>query len=365
MNRSAHSRVRETGIAATATGDDNQKTRNIRVIVYGVGAMGSILTRLLLDKGAEIVGAIGRSREKIGRDLGDVAGLGRRIGVNVESDPQRALSAGADIAVVSMSSYLSAMRDHFAVCLKNGVNVVTIEEETVYPWTTAPDLAAELDALARANGVTLAASGAQDVFWLHLVGTLLGASHRIDTVNGHCSWNVDDYGPEVASHVRVGDTKEAFELHIADYGWPEFVARQTLEALISQLGLTVAGMSSQVAPVVADRPTFCLSLDRTIPPGHLLGTVESTEIRTAEGPLFRFAMAGRVYREDESDMNEWHVRGEPELHLRNDHISYRFTTCSSVINRIPDVIRAEPGLVSLDRLGTPSYKHGVLGCHLP
>ena len=103
-----------------------------RVIVYGVGAMGSIITRLLLDKGAQIVGAVANSPGKIGRDLGDVAGLGQAIGVTVEASPRRALEEGADIAVVCVSSYLKAMRDHFAVCLEHGVNVVTAEEETVY-----------------------------------------------------------------------------------------------------------------------------------------------------------------------------------------------------------------------------------------
>ncbi len=55
--------------------------RPVRAIVYGVGAMGSIMARLMLDKGVEIVGAVGRSPEKVGRDLGEVAGLGRPTGV--------------------------------------------------------------------------------------------------------------------------------------------------------------------------------------------------------------------------------------------------------------------------------------------
>jgi 4-hydroxy-tetrahydrodipicolinate reductase len=339
--------------------------RDLRAVVYGVGAMGSILTRLLLDKGVKIVGAVGRSPEKVGRDLGDVAGLGWKIGVAVDSDPHRALADGADIAVVCVSSYLSNMRDHFAVCLEHGVNVITIEEETVFPWNTAPDLAAELDALAKTNGVTLAASGAQDVFWLHLVGTLLGASHKVEAVEGRCLWNVDDYGPEVAAHVHVGDTPEAFERHIAEYGWPDFVARATLEALVSELKLSVKALSSHVTPVLAAEPTLCQSQGRAVPPGHMLGIVDSTEIQTVEGLRFKFSMEGRVYREGEADMNEWHVRGEPDLHLRNEHVSYRFTTCSSVVNRIPDVIRAEPGLVTLNRLGTPTYKHGALSRCLP
>ena len=322
--------------------------------------MGAIMTRLLVEKGVEIVGAIGRSPGKVGRDLGEVAGLDRHIGVTVEDDPRRALNAGADIAVVCVGSYLSAMRDHFAICLEHGVNVITIEEETVHPWTTSPDLAAELDAIARANGATLAASGAQDVFWLHLVSVLLGASHRVDRVEGRCTWNVDDYGPEVAAHVRVGDTREAFERFLAEQGWPEFVARQTLEALVAKLSLTVLDITSTVTPVVADEAVKSHSLGRWVPAGCLLGTVDTTEIRTAEGPTFRFAMEGRVYRDGEADINVWDITGEPDLQLRNDGVSYRFTTCTSVINRIPDVIAAEPGLVSLDRIRAPSYKHGDL-----
>lgn len=338
---------------------------DLRAIIYGVGEMGSIIARLLLDRGVSIVGAVGRSPHKVGRDLGEVAGLGRNVGVTVEADPRRALAQGPDIAVVCVSSYLSTMRDHFAVCLEHGVNVITIEEETVFPWNTDPVRAAELDAIAKANGVTLAASGAQDVFWVHLVGTLLGASHVVEAVEGKCTWNVDDYGPEVAAHVHVGDTPEAFERHIGRHGWPDFVARATLEAIISELLLSVESVTSRVTPVVADAATFCECLNVEIPRGHMLGIVDSTEIQTEEGPRFRLSMEGRLYRQGETDLNEWQVTGEPNLHLRNDRVPTRFITCSSVVNRIPDVVRASPGLVSLERLGKPTYKHGPIDRYLP
>jgi 2,4-diaminopentanoate dehydrogenase len=338
--------------------------RPVRAIVYGVGAMGAIMARLMLDKGVEIVGAVGRSPEKVGRDLGEVAGLGRPTGVTVEDDARRALEASVDIAVVSVTSYLSTMFDHFRLCLEHGANVVTIEEETVYPWRTAPELARELDAIAKANGVTLAASGAQDVFWLHLVGTLLGAAHRVERVTGHCRWNADDYGPEVAAHVHVGERAEDFDRHVSEHGWPDFVARATLEALVSELELTPAEMSSSVTPVIARTSTPSRSLGRTVEPGELLGVQDSTTVETDEGPQFTFSMEGRVYEPGETDVNEWLVRGEPDLHLRNDDVPTRLITCTSVVNRIPDVILAEPGLVTLDRLGKPRYKHFPLGRYL-
>ncbi|WP_372579079.1 NAD(P)H-dependent amine dehydrogenase family protein [Ruegeria hyattellae] len=328
-----------------------------RVIVYGVGAMGAIITRLLFEKGVEIVGSIGRSPTKVGRDLGDVAGLGKTLGVEVENDPDRVLSRGADVAVVCVSSYLDAMHDHFARCLKHGVNVVTIEEETVFPWTTAPEHARSLDALAKENGVTLAASGAQDVFWLNLVTTLLGASHRVDKVVGHCTWNVDDYGPEVANHLHIGHAKDEFDRFVATSGWPEFVARQTLEALVSRLDLSVKSISSDVTPIARSEAIYCGSLGVEIPPGSMTGTVDRTVVTTREGPQFEFTMEGRVYRDGETDSNHWQVFGEPNLQLSNSEASYRFTTCSTLVNRIPDVIGAAPGLCSLDKMCTPSYKH--------
>jgi 4-hydroxy-tetrahydrodipicolinate reductase len=328
-----------------------------RVVVYGVGAMGALVTRLLVEKGAEIIGAVGRSPDKVGRDLGDVAGLGVDLGVPIESDANRVLSRGADVAVVCVGSYLSAMHRHFETCLENGANVVTIEEETVFPWTTAPDHARALDELAKSHGVTIAASGAQDVFWLNLVSTLLGASHKVDRVIGHCRWNVDDYGPEVASHLFIGQPKADFDQYVASSSWPEFVARQTLEALVARLGLSVKTIASDVTAITFDEPIQSRSLKTEIPAGHMAGTIDRTLVSTQEGPQFEFAMEGRVYSEGETDKNSWQVKGEPDLVLNCQNANYRFTTCSTLVNRIPDVIAAAPGLCSLDRLTPTSYRH--------
>ena len=66
-------------------------------------------------------------------------------GVTVVNEAKSILEDGsADIAVVAVGSYLNVMDEHFKLCLEHGVNVITIEEESFYPWRTAPALAAEL-----------------------------------------------------------------------------------------------------------------------------------------------------------------------------------------------------------------------------
>ena len=182
--------------------------RRIKAIVYGVGAMNSIATRMMLEKGVDIVGALARSPEKVGRDLGEVAGLGFQTGVLVEDDPERVLATRqADIAVIAVASYMADMYEHLRRCAEHGVNAVTIAEEALYPWNTAPMAAAELDRLARRNGVTITGTGHQDVYWVNLVSMVLGTAHRIDSVTGRASWNVDDFGPEVAKDQRVDTTR--------------------------------------------------------------------------------------------------------------------------------------------------------------
>ena len=162
--------------------------RRIRAVVYGVGAMNSIATRLMLDKGVDIVGALARSPEKVGRDLGEVAGLASATGVIVEDDPERVLSSRqADIAVIAVASYMSDMYEHLRVCAANGVNAVTISEEALYPWNTSPMAAAELDRLAKEKGVTLTGTGHQDIYWVDLVSLVMATAHRIESVTGRAS----------------------------------------------------------------------------------------------------------------------------------------------------------------------------------
>jgi len=109
--------------------------RRIKAVVYGVGAMNSIATRMMIEKGVDIVGALARSPDKVGKDLGDVAGLGYQTGVIVEDDPDRVLSTReADIAVIAVASYMSDMYEHLRRCAEHGVNAVTISEEALYPW---------------------------------------------------------------------------------------------------------------------------------------------------------------------------------------------------------------------------------------
>lgn len=339
--------------------------RRIKAVVYGVGAMNSVATRMMLEKGVDIVGALARSPEKVGHDLGEVAGLGYQTGVLIDDDPDRVLSTRqADIAVIAVSSYMSDMYEHLHRCAKHGVNAVTISEEALYPWNTSPTQTAELDRLARANGVTLTGTGHQDVYWVNIVSMLLGTSHRIDTVAGRASWNVDDYGPEVVKDQQVDTTPEHFDDWLAHADRPPSFGRNTLGALGAALGLSANEVTTTTRPEIAARAMECRELGITVQPGRVIGFTDVDTVVTNEGITLVFEMTGRLYGEGEADINDWTVTGEPELRLINPAVPTGVTTVTQLVNRIPDVINAPPGFITIEKLPALRYRAFPLGMYL-
>lgn len=327
--------------------------------------MNSIATRFMLEKGVDIVGALARSPEKVGRDLGEVAGLGFQTGVVVEDDPDRVLSSRqADIAVIAVASYMSDMYEHLRRCAEHGVNAVTIAEEALYPWSTSPMQAAELDRLARRAGVTITGTGHQDTYWVNLVSLMLATANRVEAVTGRASWNVDDYGPEVAKDQRVDTTVEDFNRWLAEAERPPSFGRNTLGALVEDLGLTAVAVERATRPDVARCPVPARSLGITVEAGRVIGFTDVDTVRTREGITLSFEMTGRLYLEGETDINDWTVTGEPDLRLSNPGVPTQTTTCAQLVNRIPDVINAPPGLITIEKLPRLRYRAHPLGLYL-
>jgi len=223
-------------------------------------------------------------------------------------------------------------------------------------WLTSPAETAALDALAREQGVTITATGHQDGYWVSLIGAFMGTAHRIDEVRGQASWNVDDFGPELARDQQGGATVEEFDSWNASGAErPPTFGRTSLHALARLAGLTIAESSTTTRPAIAEAPLRCTALETTVEPGGVIGFTDIDTVTTAEGVTLALEMTGKVYAPGESDHNTWTITGEPTLTLVNDTLPTHLTTCSTLVNRIPDVIAAEPGYRTLDQL--PMLRH--------
>ncbi len=111
-----------------------------RVLVWGLGAMGSgIAKNVLRKKELQLVGAIERDPSKIDRDLGEVLGL-ERSGRRVYSEPEKAiLETRPDIVLIATNSFVNEVMPKIELAAKNNVNVLTIAEEMAYPYESNPE----------------------------------------------------------------------------------------------------------------------------------------------------------------------------------------------------------------------------------
>jgi len=338
--------------------------RRIKAIVCGVGEMGRLFTKLMVERDIEIVGAIG-NRSNIGKDLGEVAGLGYPLSVTISNDAEAVLSsANADIAIMSFCSDMQAMCIHCKQCIEHGVNVISITEEALYPWTTSPEITKELDELAKKHGVTVTGSGIQDVNWISLISTLTGASHKIESVLGRATGNADDFGPVVAGHFFVGDTVDEFENKIHKQDLEEGFMGIALEAVISDVGLTIKEKRQSMEPIIANKDINSTALGRIIKKGELLGAAQIDEMTTEEGVNFRAEFIMKVYQEGEEDTNVWFIKGYPDLYMKQEKFAGAIMTCTPVINRIPDVINSEPGFITVEKLPKLKFKSRPLHYYL-
>src|SRR5262245_55979545 len=181
FRQAAEARMRGGGSAAY----NPQVMPNIRVMHYGLGPIGAaIVKQVAVRPGFKIVGAIDIDPTKVGRDLGDVVGLPKRIGVRVWEDAARALKmAKADVVVLCTSSSIKKVMPQIETILKAKTAIVSTTEELSYPGYTHIRFARQIHAMAKKAKVGVLGTGVNPGFAMDALPIALTAvCERVDRV---------------------------------------------------------------------------------------------------------------------------------------------------------------------------------------
>lgn len=316
-----------------------------KVVIFGCGNTGRLLEKYVWEHGGTVIAAV---------DPVVAKGEGRIGRVAVTAEIADDLLRAADIALISTGGGLASIAPIAKRVLRCGTNVLTTSEEAIFPYSTSPELTAELDAIAKAHGCTMTASGFQDVFWLHSVTAFASSCARIDRIRGRLRYNIEEYGAALAEDHGVGLTLSEFYRRFCDDFVPSYLWNVN-ELLAEKLGWGVAKQTQECIPYVYYRPLYSAACGKTIDKGLCVGMSAVVTTETKYGGIIETECIGKMYVDSDKDLCAWTFTGEPNLSFEVNAPKTLEHTAATMVNRIPQVLRAEPGYCTVDRLGPASY----------
>jgi hypothetical protein len=313
----------------------------ITVAQYGIGPIGAEIARLLLTKPwVKLVGAVDIDPDKIGRDVGEVIGLGRETGVLVTGE----LQGKPDVVCHSTGSRLRDVAGQLVSLLERGSHVVSTCEELSFPLDA--EIREQLQQAARAANVAILGTGVNPGFVMDkLPLTITSVCQEVKSVEIIRIQNASTRREPLQRKVGAGMTADEFRDAVRTGRIKHMGLRESLMMVGNGLGVEFETVSDEVIePVLADRTVTTQYL--TVAPGQVAGvhqTIHGTgrihvslELRMYVGA--EAVAADRVI-----------IRGVPDVEMIiKDGVHGDRATAAMVVNSIPRIVQARHGVLTMD-----------------
>jgi len=322
------------------------------VVLYGLGAIGSNVAKFLLKKeGIEIVGAIDVAKDKVGKDLGEVLQTGKRVGVVVSDDYKKVFSkACANIVIHATSSYLKDVYPQIAPLAEYGVNVISTCEELSYPFIAEPELAKKLEVLGIKYGVTFLGTGINPGYLMDtLVIALTGVCQKVNKIKVERVMNAAKRRVPFQRKVGAGLSISEFKKKIEEKTITGHVGlEQSIGMIASALCWKLDKIEvDPVEPVIATKNVASEAVK--VKKGDVAGLRQQ-----ARGVMKRknvITLDFQAYIGAKEEYDSITIDGVPPIRQKiTPCVHGDLATVAVIVNSIPKVMNAAPGLATMKDL---------------
>jgi 4-hydroxy-tetrahydrodipicolinate reductase len=353
----------------------------IRVVQIGTGNVGGhALTQLITDPRFELVGVWVSSEAKAGRDAAELVGLADAAGVLTTNDLDEILAAKPDCAVYTAmaDNRLPEALEDYRRILSAGVNVVGSGPVFLqYPWQVLPpELVDPIETATREGGSSLFVNGIDPGFANDLLPlALAGTCQTIEQVRCMEIINYDTYDSATVMFDVMGFGKALDDLPmLLQPGVLSLAWGSVVRQLAAGLGIELDEVNETYERVPAPD-------DFDIASGHIAeGTAAALrfEVRGMKNGEVAVVLE-HVTRLRDDLCPDWpqpaqeggsyriEITGEPTYALdlclsspNGDHNHAGLVaTAARIVNAIPDVVAAAPGIRTTLDLPLSTWKSAV------
>jgi 4-hydroxy-tetrahydrodipicolinate reductase len=330
----------------------------IRVLHIGLGPIGAAVVRQVATRsGFRAVGAIDIDPAKLGRDLGAVVGLDRRLRVAVSDDLGRVVKATRpDVAVLCTSSSLKKVWPQMEAVLKLKLPIVSTTEELAYPWWNQKALSKKIDAAARKARVAVVGTGVNPGFTMDALPiTLTGVCQDVTAIAVNRIQDARSRRLPFQQKIGCGLTPAAFQSRVAAGTVRHVGLTESIAMIASAMGWKLERVTDRIKPVIST--TGISSPLLTVAPGQVCGLIQDGVGYVGGKAIITLHMEAYLGAPESYDSVD--ITGTPSLAMKiAGGVHGDVATASITVNSIPKVMAAAPGLHTMRTLPIPSWFGG-------
>jgi hypothetical protein len=331
---------------------------SIRVLHVGLGPIGvAIVKQVAARPGFKIVGGVDIDSAKVGRDLGDVVGLTRRLGAKVSGDIAKTLkSAKPDVVVLCTSSSIKKVMPQIETILKSKTPIVSTTEELSYPGYTHIPQARQINTWAKKAKVAVLGTGVNPGFAMDALPIALTAvCERVNRITVNRVQDARIRRLPFQQKIGAGLTTEQFQKKVDDASVRHVGLTESIAMIADALGWTLDRITDDIQPKLASVTISSEFL--AVDPGYVCGIIQEGIGYRKGDPAIRLHMEAYLGAVESYDAID--IDGSPRLSLRiPGGIHGDIATVSLVVNSIPKVLSSSPGLHTMRDLSLPSFFPG-------
>ena len=262
----------------------------------------------------------------------------------------------ADIVLLCTDSFTKNAFPRLKFVMEQGINVITSAEEMAYPAAQEPELAAELDRIAKENGVTCLGTGINPGHIMDLlVLVMTGCLTDVEEITSRRVNSLSPFGPAVMEEQGIGISVEEFKERKANGTMSGHVGfAESVGMIAAGLGLEVSEFSQDMNPITTD-------VDRKSPygfaaAGSCAGVAMTAEAVLDNGMKVHMDHPQQIEPEQVGVQTGDYViiKGTPNVNMVNSpEVEGGLGTIAMCVNMIPQVINADPGLKTMLDLPVP------------